>query len=465
MGIQSSAMSPKEMLLLGILALIVSHVESLVSVCDSDHRDCSCSDFSYKDCQKPVTQDNFHVNTLEECIFQCDLFHSFGSCDWLRFDQTNSEDENCHLYGPEKETMVNYLGSCNVHGKPTRDVDEKCYIDSSNDPRGFCDIETICPGKCKTCDTDFPCGMIHETECSMTQNGQDSSGSVSTEEGCNLVCTSLGVYDVVTYLTYSLSEERCQCFFSGERRCNNIVMAWGTTFADFDKCGHPNPIPDPTPDPGCDSDSDCPDASKPLCDVPNHVCKAGCHNHGDCAATDYCDCDNDAGSGCPDNGVGSCKLGCRVQGSACTMPDESIGVCTLHVCGPPSGSPRIQKITVETTDCAGCSPGDEGPTIKIEDVTNNFPTSDTCTTPVLGTGSDFVAGNSAMFEKEGLGGCNLYEAFVFNSMTISWSGSGEWTPGVVTVDHELTTCCSNVGGGSASSTSDLKLTCGSYLCK
>merc|ERR1711936_478477 len=75
-------------------------------------------------------------------------------------------------------------------------------------------------------------------------------------------------------------------------------------------------------------------------------------------------------------------MGCRVQGSACTMPDESIGVCTLHVCGPPSGSPRIQKITVETTDCAGCSPGDEGPTIKIEDVTNNFPTSDTCTTPV-----------------------------------------------------------------------------------
>jgi len=459
-------MAPKVMLLLGFFALFVSNVECLLSACDSDHRDCSCADFSFKQCQTPNTNDNFHVNTLEECIFQCDIFHSFDACDWFRFDQTNSEDENCHLYGPQKEPMLDYLGSCDVRGKPTRDIDQTCYIDSSHDSQGFCDNSNICPGNCKTCDTDFPCGMIHETECSMLHFGTDNSGSVGTEEGCNLFCTGLGLVDVVTYLTYGVREEECRCMFSGERSCDNIIMAAGITIQDYDKCGRPVPDPNtptPPPDPGCDSDSDCPDASKPLCDVPNDVCKAGCHNHGDCAATDYCDCDEN-GSGCPGNGVGSCILGCREQGSPCLMQNGDSGECMLHVCGPPSGRPKIKKITAETTKCDGCN-SDEGPTIKIDGVTNLFPDSDSCTTPKLGTGTDFVAGNSAMFEKESLGGCNLYEAFQFDSMTISWSGSGEWTPGVVTVDHELTTCCSNVGGGSASSTQDLKLICGSSLCQ
>jgi len=467
-------MAPKVMLVLGTFALFVSSVESVMSECNSDNRDCSCSDRSYKECQEPNTGDNFHVNTLEECIFQCDLFASFDACTWLRYDQSNSEDENCHLYGPGKEAMLDYVGSCNRRGKPMRDTDNKCYIDPSDDPKHFCDIAQICPGspgssspaeRCRNCDNDFPCGMIYETECSMETSGTDDSGSANTEAGCNLFCTGLGVGDLVTYMQYGVREEECTCYFSGKRKCDNVIMAQGITFADYEKCGGSNPdVPTPPPV-ECTSDNDCNDPSKPLCDLPTNVCKAGCKKHENCADIEYCDCDE--GSECPGGGVGSCLPGCRDLGSSCTMATGASGECQEHVCTP-SGKPKIKKITATTLDCAGCDPTNEGATMTF-DVVNTFPT-DTCTTPKLDNAAttDFEVGQSAVFEGDSLGpndgGCKLYEAFTIKSVVISWSGSGKWKPNVVTVDHELTTCCTNVQEGTASSAQPLTLTCGDYLC-
>ena len=73
----------------GSFALIVSSVESVMSECDSDNRDCSCADRSYKECQEPNTGDNFHVNNLEECIFQCDVSTSL-----LETSQSSNEFEH-----------------------------------------------------------------------------------------------------------------------------------------------------------------------------------------------------------------------------------------------------------------------------------------------------------------------------------------------------------------------------------
>merc|ERR1711934_1229887 len=130
----------KVMLLLGTCALLISQVGS-VWQCNPTNRDCSCSDFSYRDCLEPVGDEQIHTANLEECIFQCDLFASFGACDWLLFDQTNGMDENCHLFGPGEEPMEDYINSCNLRGHPTRDINNECYIDPAtpgSDPLGFC---------------------------------------------------------------------------------------------------------------------------------------------------------------------------------------------------------------------------------------------------------------------------------------------------------------------------------------
>merc|ERR1719206_702901 len=97
-------MALKAVLLLATVALVSSQ-----SSCNTDDRDCRCADKSFQDCQEPVTADMIHVADLAECKFQCDLFNSFGACDWFVYEQTGGMDENCHLFGPGKETMADYL--------------------------------------------------------------------------------------------------------------------------------------------------------------------------------------------------------------------------------------------------------------------------------------------------------------------------------------------------------------------
>jgi len=454
---------------LGICALIVSQVESLYE-CDPTRRDCSCSDFSYKDCQEPVTEDQIHTANLEECIFQCDLFHSFGACDWFLYDQTDGMDENCHLFGPGREPMKDYLNSCNDRGRPTRDIDNTCYIDPLNDPVHFCDSADRCPGGCKTCAADDICDKIHETECTMETEGTDNSNSAPTAEGCNYFCTAEGLSGDVSYLVYSLREERCVCHYTGKRFCNNIVMEWPATIDDYFKCGHPSPDPTPgttTPDPGCNTDDDCDDPPSYLCDNTDRNCKPGCHVHEDCNGNEYCECDE--GTGCPGGSVGSCRLGCRDQGSSCTLADGSPGDCNSeHVCSPP-GIPKIRKITATTRDCVGCDPNNEGATMTIT-VNNNLGADQTCTTPVLdnpGT-TDYATGSSGVFTEDSLGpnagGCKLYDAYVVNTLKVDWSGAGSWTPEMVTVDITMDICCQNAGMGSASAGNPLTLDCDQAFC-
>jgi len=468
-------MASKVTLLLVGLALAASLADSAYH-CNPDNRDCSCADFSYKECQAPVSNDNIHVLDLEECIFQCDLFHSFGACDWFRFDQTGGEDENCHLHGPGNEPMLDYLSSCNKRGRPTRDINEACYIDPtiSGMADNFCKSESFCPGGCTSCNDDI-CGKIHETECTMEDEGTDNSASAGTEDGCNLLCTSLGANsNEISYLVWGEREEQCICYPVGKRFCNNIIMEWGVTLDDYFRCGYPQPDPTTppgpgptTPDPRCHSDAECDTNDTPgfLCDQTDGLCKPGCHQHEDCRDIEYCDCDD--GAPCPGGSVGVCYPGCRDQGSSCSLVQGGDGTCQEHICTP-SGTPKIGEITVVTRDCAGCDGNNEGGTFEVA-VTNSIGVAG-CTTPKLdkaGT-TDYGAGNTATFSGDELGpnsgGCKLYEAFGVTGVTVAWSGAGSWTPETVNVNHVLQTCCPNVGGGSASSSQPLKLECSQFLC-
>lgn len=449
-------MAPKVMLLLGTCALIISQVESLWP-CNPVNRDCTCSDFSYLDCIEPVSDTKIHTPDLEQCIFQCDLFASFGSCDWLLFDQTDGMDENCHLFGPGKESMEDYISSCNVRGHPTRDIDNKCYIDPQTpgaDPLGFCKAggSDQCPGGCKTCNTDDVCSKIHETECTMEDPGTDNSDSAPTEAGCNLLCTQLGVNDEVSYLTYAQREETCICYPVGKRSCNNIIMKQGVTLDDYFNCQTGN-----VPDQGCKEDADCQTPDYPpgfLCDQRDHLCKPDCHKHEDCDDSEYCDCD--IGADCPDGGVGLCKAGCRDLGDPCPT-----GNCNSeHVCTPP-GIPKIQKITAATLACDGCDPNNEGATMTFT-VNNANGAGQTCTTGVLdnpGT-TDYGTANTGIFNTDSLGGCKLFEAYVVTGMTINWNGAGGWKPEKVTVDITMDICCKNAGLAIADASHTISLECG-----
>ena len=100
-------------------------------------------------------------------------------------------------------------------GHPTRDTDNKCYIDSTTAGADlFCKAGGTpqCPGGCRTCDTDDVCSKIHETECTMEDPGTDHSSSAPTEEGCSLFCTQLGLNGEASFVTFeqrvSTAEEK-----------------------------------------------------------------------------------------------------------------------------------------------------------------------------------------------------------------------------------------------------------------
>merc|ERR1712109_186666 len=215
--------------------------------------------------------------------------------------------------------MLDYLSSCNKRGRPTRDINEACYIDPtiSSQAKFFCDSERYCPGGCTSCN-DEKCGKIHETECTMEDEGTDNSASAGTEDGCNLLCTSLGANsNEISCLVWGEREEQCICYPVGKRFCNNIIMEWGVTLDDYTRCGYPNPD-DPEPEPeGCTSDADCTEDPNILCDQTDGICKPGCHQHEDCRDIEYCDCDD--GAPCPGGSVGVCYPGCRDQGSSCSL--------------------------------------------------------------------------------------------------------------------------------------------------
>lgn len=460
-------MASKVMLLLGTFALFVSRVES-VKECNPYNRDCSCSDFSYRECNIPPGDESTHTNTLAECIAQCDFFATIGACAWLRYDQVKGEDENCHIYAPARESMKEYLETCNLRGRPTRNTDKTCYIDSSvTGASSFCDDLDRCPGGCKTCDVDDAsdvCNGIRETECGYLEDPGDESFQAPSEDGCSFYCALRGVEYDATYLTFDKREEHCFCYPKGDRKCDNVVLKQGISIDQYAEClggGSPDP-----PDPGCDDDADCDQPPATLCDLVDKVCKSGCKLHDQCDADQYCECRNeqDEEVACMEEGrVGTCRDGCRDLGSSCSLTGGGQGTCMDHICTP-AGDPKIQEVTVTSTGCATCDPS-EGPTIEFAvELASGLPGS--CETPKLD--ADFTGG-SATFSGDDLGstagGCKLYEAYAVKNATISWSGAGKWTPSKLSVNHATrTTCCRNDLGSTVTSGATLQLTCSVLNC-
>merc|ERR1712227_1131413 len=196
MGVQAT-MALKAVLLLATVALVSSQ-----SSCNTDDRDCRCADKSFQDCQEPVTADMIHVADLAECKFQCDLFNSFGACDWFIYEQTGGMDENCHLFGPGKETMADYLSSCNQVGGALRNEAGEC-LDGVEAVCG----QSFCNG-CASCAAD----------------------------ACRTVTTSQGNSNNINFFIYDQRAEICWGYDSGKRSCSNVVAAQTMDQATIDSC-------------------------------------------------------------------------------------------------------------------------------------------------------------------------------------------------------------------------------------
>ena len=190
----------------------------------NDGRDCSCADRSYGECQEPSTGAQLPVVTLEECQALCS---DWSACEWFIFDQQGGERLNCKLFGPDRESMADYLSSCNVVGGPLRNEQDNClgYV-----PTAVCDNANYCPGGCASCAADR-CNDFAETGCLITSPETVTVNSVPDAFECQLLMTAQGLNEVINYFIYDQIKTDhqpttlCKGYSDGQRSCANIVAA------------------------------------------------------------------------------------------------------------------------------------------------------------------------------------------------------------------------------------------------
>ena len=138
-------------------------------------------------------------------------------------------DENCHLFGPGKETMADYLSSCNQVGGALRNEAGECLDGADN----FCGTP-FCNG-CASCAADA-CGLLVETECTIANSEVTTTTAIPTVEGCRSVTTSQGNANNINFFIFDQRAEICWGYDSGKRACSNVVAAQTMDQATIDSC-------------------------------------------------------------------------------------------------------------------------------------------------------------------------------------------------------------------------------------
>jgi hypothetical protein len=449
-----------------------------------DH-ECTCQDVSGGVCTQPGAASEIHVGTIEECIENCDLFNSFGMCDWIMFypsAQNPGVDENCRMIIDATESMEDYLGTCRYVGqplfhKPTLGGDGvitgECMPNAIEGVgTGTCAPVPMCSGNCHGC-SGTNCAGYAEADCTFTDDPNGESQAITSYDACFAFCSlnaQTGAPDVnnFAYLKFDKESQICNCETKGHKQCTIQIVKHGVTADDIATCSDDGP--DPT---GCTSDADCLDASQPKCDAasgvcvqcisdsdcPNpagdptenlcslvsHTCMTGCRTDEDCESQDYCK------KASHNDEIGSCTLGCRNPGQPCTLEP---GTCSgTHTCEE-GGSVYINGLEVYTASCVGCSSRElAGASITLTAVVPGATGEGTCSTSVLDVPSrtDYPSGggNVVFDQPETLDTCYLFHSEnEVTSFSVSWSGLGTWTPDKFIINwHENTPrCCQNTGG-------------------
>merc|ERR1711899_248158 len=229
------------------LLFFLQGISLIQGTCDSGNRDCNCVDSSFAECSESAHPDSFHVDSLEECIFQCNLFVQFEGCDYLIYTGDSGEDENCHLHQGDF-TFQDYFNTCSMSGQPVFNDQDNCFANSQDQ----CPSEA-CQGDCQQCGIDSPddqdCWGVRESDCSMTTAGHKIPREVDTRDECQQICTEDEVKQGhgYTYFTWNTRKE-CFCFTSGEKECLTQVIAQGIPMVAVEACfdGRKPPKPIPT---------------------------------------------------------------------------------------------------------------------------------------------------------------------------------------------------------------------------
>merc|ERR1712215_94086 len=197
-----------------------------------------CGDYSYNICHDPPPAQELHVDSLEECIQNCDLFGSFDQCDYLMYYGDQGTDENCKLIadpngsGTPEEEMQKYLDNCRVTGQPlTTDgtISGACI---PNPHTGEC--SPFCTGDCFTeCDK---CDGYQGALCDHVGDPDETVELLPNMDACfgslNLI---QDMYEL-NYMVWDAEQEECLGYNEPKYNCKIQVVRNGVTMDQVSKC-------------------------------------------------------------------------------------------------------------------------------------------------------------------------------------------------------------------------------------
>lgn len=197
-------------------------------------QDCSCADVTYGNCIAPPIAQRLHVGSMEQCIQNCDLFGSFGKCNYLLYWEADYIHYNCELI--DHNVLDQYLDYCQVIGQPLRDFYGNCVeiVDS-------CSL--IGCDSCHSCWADDACGLYAQTKCHKFGSQGESFKYIPYFEYCLSLCTNQQQTNPWTYAVYDKEQQECICHSDGWKPwidCQLTAVPFGMSLAQVEQCTQRN---------------------------------------------------------------------------------------------------------------------------------------------------------------------------------------------------------------------------------
>lgn len=201
--------------------------------------DCGCADKIVDQCSRPHPTTAVHVNSIEDCMANCQVFALEDRCKFIIYHYDNI-DENCIIMNEE---LDKYAGHCNVLGQalwsPTAGTGLGVWGGCT--PGNGCvnDIGNHCTA-CTDCSAD-KCSGFMLSGCTYFSDPQETEDTASWEQ-CERFARLAGP---ATAAYFTREEQRCEYYggvydendFNPAGNMRHCTTAFATLATDLAVCG------------------------------------------------------------------------------------------------------------------------------------------------------------------------------------------------------------------------------------
>merc|ERR1711981_14634 len=231
---------------LALVAVLVSAVHSYDHICVTNEAckmvsdgvdcsgDCGCGDNMADECGRPHPTTAVHVDTITDCMANCQVFALEQRCKFIIFHYDNI-DENCIIMNDDFES---YIGHCNRRGQAlwgnTKQAGKTRWSNCKNSNECNNDITGVCTS-CQDCKMD-PCSGFMLSQCATDSLPLETDDNNSGWSQCEQFAR---IQKNATVAVFDMEQSHCEVYggsydydnfvYEGfSRHCQQAMVKLGT---------------------------------------------------------------------------------------------------------------------------------------------------------------------------------------------------------------------------------------------